>query len=238
MGRRWYYRRATVMVRSSCWGHGRSGGRRFLLPIPASQLRDVYRSAVSYYQSEHIGISRSMPARTSSMSWLMLLIRVAMILLLPCVAADPVGVANSPVGGSASAWRVVSVGKSKPTLYRVASVAKSPAIEARVDSSMALLARPIKVDLAQTPVLCWRWWVQNAVAKGDIRKKAGNDFAARVYVSFDMPDSALSAGAKMKLGMARRVLGMAVPDAAVTYVWDTTARSLALKSRLYRSDNS
>ena len=96
---------------------------------------------------------------------------------------------------------------------------------------MALLARPIKVDLAQTPVLCWRWLVQGVVAKATFERRAGNDFAARVYVSFDMPDSALSAGAKMKLGMARRVLGVAVPDAAVTYVWDNRSPvGMALKS--------
>jgi len=156
-----------------------------------------------------------------------------MILLLSALLQqDPVWVGRISGSGAVPApWRVVPVGKTKPTLYRVANVAKAPAIEARVDSSMALLARPVKVDLAQTPVLCWRWFVQNVVAKGDIRKKAGNDFAARVYVSFDMPNSALSAGARMKLGMARKVLGMSVPDAAVTYVWDNRSPvGMALKS--------
>ena len=156
-----------------------------------------------------------------------------MILLLAALLEpDPIWVGKFSGSGEVPApWRVVPVGKAKPTTYRETSVAKSPAIEARVDSSMALLARPIKVDLAQTPVLCWRWMVQNVVAKGDIRKKSGNDFAARVYVAFDMPDSALSAGTKMKLGMARRVLGISVPDAAVTYVWDNRSPvGLAIKS--------
>lgn len=156
-----------------------------------------------------------------------------MILLLSALLQqDPVWVGKFNGSGDAPApWRVVPVGKVKRTAYRQTTVAKSPAIEARVDSSMALLSRPIKVDLAQTPVLCWRWLVQGVVAKADIRKKSGNDFAARVYVAFDMPDSALSVGAKMKLGMARRVLGMPVPDAAVTYVWDNRgAVGTAIKS--------
>jgi len=156
-----------------------------------------------------------------------------MILLLAALLPqDPIWVGKFTGSGEVPApWRVVPVGKAKPTTYREANVAKSPAIEARVDSSMALLARPIRVDLAQTPVLCWRWLVHDVVTKADIRKKSGNDFAARVYVSFDMPDSALSAGTRMKLGMARRMLGMAVPDAAVTYVWDNRgAVGLAIKS--------
>jgi hypothetical protein len=85
---------------------------------------------------------------------------------------------------------------------------------------MALLVRPIKVDLGQTPVLCWQWRIDTVVPGGDIHTKRGNDFAARVYVGFDMPASALSGSAKMKLSIARSVLGMDVPDAALTYVWD------------------
>ena len=156
-----------------------------------------------------------------------------MLLLLAAAAQqEPVWVGRfSGSGAPPAPWRVVPLGKTKPTAYRQASIAKEPAIEARVDNSMAFLARPIKVDLTETPVLCWRWMVQGVVAKGDVRKKSGNDFAARVYVAFDMPDSALSAGTKMKLGMARRVLGMTVPDAAVTYVWDSRAAvGTALKS--------
>jgi hypothetical protein len=154
------------------------------------------------------------------------------LLLATLLPQDPVWVGKFSGSGPAPApWRVVPIGKTRPTAYRLATIAKSTAIEARVDSSMALLARPIKVDLAQTPVLCWRWMVQGVVAKADIRKKSGNDFAARVYVAFDMPDSALSVGTKMKLGMARRVLGMPVPDAAVTYVWDNRSTvGLSLKS--------
>lgn len=150
---------------------------------------------------------------------------LSMLLLLAAEAPQNsiwVGKFNGS-GAPPAPWRVVPLGKTRPTAYRQASVAKEPAIEARGDNSMAFLARPIKIDLGETPMLCWRWLVQGVVAKGDIRRKSGNDFAARVYVAFDMPDSALSAGTRMKLAMARRMLGMTVPDAAVTYVWDNRA---------------
>jgi len=85
---------------------------------------------------------------------------------------------------------------------------------------MALLARPIAIDLAATPILCWRWRVDAPVAAADMRTKAGDDYAARVYVAFDMPSSALSAGTRLRLGFARGLFGAAVPDAALNYVWD------------------
>jgi hypothetical protein len=107
-----------------------------------------------------------------------------------------------------------------PTAYRVAVVRGVTAVDAHADGSMALLARPLTVDLAATPVLCWRWLVDAPVAKGDMTRKAGDDYAARLYVAFDVPDSAMSMSTRLKLSMARRLFGAAVPDAALNYVWD------------------
>lgn len=124
-------------------------------------------------------------------------------------------------GALPAPWRVVQIDKkTTPTTYRLATIAGVSAVEARANDSMALLARPLTVDLAATPVLCWRWFVDAPVARGDMTKKSGDDYAARVYVAFDMPDKALSAGTRLKLSLARRLFGTNVPDAAVNYVWD------------------
>ena len=85
---------------------------------------------------------------------------------------------------------------------------------------MALLARPVTVNLAVTPILCWRWLVDAPVARANMTRKSGDDYAARLYVAFDMPDSAMNAATRFKLGLARRLFGTAVPDAALNYVWD------------------
>ena len=127
----------------------------------------------------------------------------------------------SSTGPLPAPWRVVQIDKKiKPTTYRMATVAGVAAVEARANDSMALFARPLTVDLAGTPILCWRWLVDAPVARGDMTKKSGDDYAARLYVAFDMPDSALSAGTRFKLSIARRLFGSNVPDAALNYVWD------------------
>ncbi|HEY1146098.1 MAG TPA: DUF3047 domain-containing protein, partial [Allosphingosinicella sp.] len=51
-------------------------------------------------------------------------------------------------------------------------------------------------------------------------KRSGDDYAARVYVAFDMPDAAMSAGTRRRLALARSLFGRNVPDAALNYVWD------------------
>ena len=138
------------------------------------------------------------------------------------VTAGPVWVGKFAGSGPLPApWRVVQIDKkSKPTTYRLATVSGVAAVEARANSSMALFARPLSVDLSATPILCWRWLVDAPVALGDMTKKSGDDYAARLYVAFDMPDAAMSAGTRFKLGIARRLFGGNVPDAALNYVWD------------------
>lgn len=161
-----------------------------------------------------------------------------MILLAVALASSsPIWIGKFSTSGAPPApWRVVRLGKVKPTSYRVAGVAGKPALEARVDSSMALMARPIAVDLDENPMLCWRWFVEAPVAKADMRRRSGDDYAARVYVAFDMPEESLDAGTKLKLRIARGIFGKALPDAAVTYVWDNrnpvgTARKSAYTDR-------
>ena len=119
-------------------------------------------------------------------------------------------------------WRAVKFSGERPTTYRVAYVAGKPAVEAIVDGSMSLLVRPLSIDLDKTPVLCWRWYVDAPVKKADMTRKSGDDYAARVYIAFDVRDSALSGSTKFKLRMARSLFGQAIPDAAVVYVWDNT----------------
>ena len=118
-------------------------------------------------------------------------------------------------------WQVALVSKKvPPTRYRVVRIDGVMAVEGSAEASMALLARPITVDLAATPILCWRWRIAAPVAGANMKTKAGDDYAARVYVGFDIPDGQLGLGTKMKLALARRLFPGPIPDAAVNYVWD------------------
>lgn len=106
------------------------------------------------------------------------------------------------------------------TVYRIVTWDGIAAVEATAEGSMALLARPLRIDLEATPVLCWRWRVDAPLAGADMARKRGDDYAARVYVAFDLADDSLSWQTKMKLRLARQFYGDQVPDAALNYVWD------------------
>lgn len=79
-----------------------------------------------------------------------------------------------------------------------------------------------RLDLPPNQQLHWRWKVDHSVAKANLRKKHGDDFAARVYVFFDLPKSALSFRDRLKLRLADMLTGETLPRAALCYVWDNT----------------
>jgi hypothetical protein len=116
-------------------------------------------------------------------------------------------------------WEVVRL-KRIATEYRLRIWDGVGSIEALADNSMALLARPASIDLRLTPVLCWRWRIDNVVPSADMKRKSGDDYAARVYVAFSLPPQDMGLIARLSLRAARRLFGDAVPDAAINYVWD------------------
>ncbi len=143
--------------------------------------------------------------------------------LATAAQASPVVVGDfaGATGGIPEPWQIVRIDDSIPaTQYRIRRWDGLAAVEAQADGSMALLARPIRVDLLQTPVLCWRWRVDNVVASADLETRAGDDYAARVYVAFQIPPEHLSLGLRMKLALGRSLFGDMLPDAALNYVWD------------------
>ena len=94
------------------------------------------------------------------------------------------------------------------------------ALEVQSQASMSLMARPLSIDLSATPVLCWRWRVDAVIATADMKQRQGDDYAARLYVSFKLPASAMGLGLRTQLRLARAIWGPDLPDAAINYVWD------------------
>lgn len=94
------------------------------------------------------------------------------------------------------------------------------AMEVHSAASMSLMARPLSVDLESTPILCWRWRIDASVAGADMRQRQGDDYAARVYVSFKLPEASMGLALRAKLKIARTIWGADLPDAALNYVWD------------------
>ena len=124
----------------------------------------------------------------------------------------------------AEGWRALVFPRvEKQTRYEPAEFEGRPVLraEARCSASALLHAVP-GLSLARTPWLHWRWRVDRDLPARDARTKAGDDFAARVYVAFRFEPARSSGWERLKRGAARLVYGGELPGSALNYVWSAS----------------
>lgn len=168
---------------------------------------------------------------------MMLKVALALIsgLVLSNAAAEEIWIGRFPAQGEFPApWQTDQIDKKvPPTRYQLRTWDGVNAVEAHADASMALLGRPLSIDLDRTPILCWRWRIDHVLKNADMRTKAGDDYAARVYLTFRVPPDQLGFGTRTKLALARSIYGDQVPDAAINYVWDNQQPPETLMNNAY-----
>lgn len=71
---------------------------------------------------------------------------------------------------------------NEPTRYELVEEGESTVLRATSRHSASALYQRVEVDLDKTPYLNWRWKVDDTLGELDEQIKAGDDFAARVYV--------------------------------------------------------
>lgn len=126
-------------------------------------------------------------------------------------------------GGSvAKGWKHQLLPKvDKPNQFTLADDDGAKVLQVASNASASSYVAMVSVDPGKTPFLHWRWKVSKAVPGSDIANKSGDDFAARLYVLFDLPLDALSFGDQLKIRAARALTSGEIPTAALCYVWGT-----------------
>lgn len=128
---------------------------------------------------------------------------------------------SSAGGELPGSWQPLHFAKiERATEYRLEREpgTKTFVVAARADDSAGGLVHRVRIDLAATPVLRWRWKVSGVLAGGDARRQEGDDYAARIYLTFEPDDESLSLLERLALRVARAVYGD-VPGRAINYVW-------------------
>ena len=114
-------------------------------------------------------------------------------------------------------------GRPRHTRYALVEDEGRTVLHARAEASASGLARELRVDTRSHPLFAWRWKVANLLAKSDLATKEGDDFPARLYVTFDLDPARLSLGERAQMALARLIYGPKTPVATLCYVWDSRA---------------
>jgi hypothetical protein len=112
--------------------------------------------------------------------WPMVLL--LMLLAAVCGAAPEQVTIDDFERGLDPEWKVKSFRGA--TVYRVVAEAGGHVLQAESRGTASGLVRKIDLDPRDYPMLSWRWKVAGTIAQGDERTRAGDDYAARIYVIF------------------------------------------------------
>ena len=96
-------------------------------------------------------------------------------------------------------------------------------VQARADRSASGLLRKVDLPAGERPLLTWRWKADRLIERGDVTRREGDDYPARIYVSFRYSPERLSLAQRIGYGALRAVYGEDPPHAGLNYIWDAKA---------------
>lgn len=149
--------------------------------------------------------------------------RAAVVIAGACCVASPASAAPpllTPQGQLNPEWHFVGLpqGKKPATKFSAERLEGHAGVRIEAHDSYGnwvhQFATPTRVL-----TLRWAWRVDQTNAHTDLAHKAGDDVAARVCVSFDMPLERLSFMERSKLLLARSISGVELSAATLCYVW-------------------
>ena len=116
-------------------------------------------------------------------------------------------------------WELVGLPRVRPAEVALVDDAGTTVLRIAAADAAGSAAHRV-ADPARASVLAWRWKVDRVVAGADLARKEGDDYAARVYVTFDVPEASLPLADRARIRLAKLIYGTELPTAAICYVWD------------------
>ena len=158
---------------------------------------------------------------------------VALIATAPPPDYAVASFSNMVPGGAVNGWEVMRLGDAPLSTYRLVRDGGTTVVRAEANGSASGLVRRIDLDSDRFPVLTWRWKADGVIAAGDIRSKRGDDYPARIYVTFDYDPADLPFTDRVKY-RALRALGYDdIPVRALSYVWANRASETQIVPNAY-----
>ena len=130
---------------------------------------------------------------------------------------------SAPEGdGLPLGWESLTFKKiSRHTRYSLVKDKGTVVVKATSQASASGLIRKITIDPQAYPIIQWRWKVSNIYKQGDVTQKEGDDYPARIYISFAYNPDDLDFIEKLKYETFRLFYGEYPPGGALVYIWES-----------------
>ena len=169
------------------------------------------------------------------MSWLtrfFVPLRMTSVILLGLIgtihagtpAALEVGKFSAALEGDSlpEGWKPLTFPKiERHTVYMLVKDEGTTAVKAISEASASGLTRQIKINPKEYPIISWRWKVTSVLKKGDVTKKDGDDYPARIYITFEYNSTKVGFFDKAKFETYKLLYGQYPPIGAINYIWES-----------------
>lgn len=118
-------------------------------------------------------------------------------------------------------WKPLTFKKiERHTKYELVKDGETVVVKAVSEASASGLTKEVKIDPLEYPIVRWRWKVGNLINTSDVASKQGDDYPARLYITFEYDPDKVSFWKKAKYKAGRVIYGD-IPIAALNYIWET-----------------
>lgn len=101
----------------------------------------------------------------------------------------------------------------------------TPIIIATSENAISSVTTPLKADPYEFQYLEWEWKIESVLEKGDLTRKDGDDYPARIYVTFDYDPSNLGFSDRVKYGFFKTFTSFDIPLRSLNYIWANKAEA-------------
>ena len=109
------------------------------------------------------------------------------------------------------------------TRYELVGDNGDTVIQAVSKNAASGLIRELRFDPREYPWLQWSWKIDSVLEKGDVGRKEGDDYAARIYVAFAFEPENSGFWQRMKRKTANAFTDKEIPGSALNYIWANKA---------------
>ena len=130
-------------------------------------------------------------------------------------------------------WEKLTLPKKDNTEYTLVSDSDEPHIKAVSKNSASGWKYKVDIDPKEYPIIEWRWKIDGVLEEGDMTEKDGDDYAARIYITYEYDRKDLPLGERIKYGSMKTFTDFDIPLRSMNYVWANVADTGTVQENVY-----
>ena len=119
------------------------------------------------------------------------------------------------------------------TAYFLTRLNNQTVVQAVSHASASALYKKTNISPHTYPRLSWHWQIDRIIKKADITTKNGDDYPARIYVSFAYDIERLQLSDRIKFKLYSLIHDEPPPLAVINYVWDNKSPAGTIVDNAY-----